>query len=334
VVTFTVNRKSSSTKGLTSFLFYFCQSTSLAVLSTGQPVEVLETIPTAEGYSHYWLVFKFPFQDATGRQLVGGVAVDVTARQRAEVEVYKALAKEKELSELKSHFISTTSHEFRTPLATILSSADMLELYGHKWDEFKKLEHLHRIQTAAEHMTQLLDNVLLVSKVEAGKLQIRPAPIDLAQFCCGLVEEMQLIAGNTHTINFISQGQCTNVCLDERLLRHILTNLLSNAIKYSPQGSTVEFNLVCSRVAAIFTIKDNGIGIPEADQAQLFQSFHRGSNVGTTSGTGLGLTIVKKSVDLHGGEIAVTSEVGAGTTFTITVPLNNWRGKDENDSGN
>jgi signal transduction histidine kinase len=113
------------------------------------------------------------------------------------------------------------------------------------------------------------------------------------------------------------------VCLDVTLLRHILTNLLSNAIKYSPQESTVEFNLVCDRVAAIFSIKDNGIGILEADQAQLFQSFYRGSNVGTTSGTGLGLAIVKKSVDLHGGEVTVTSAVGVGTMFTVTIPLNN-----------
>lgn len=294
----------------------------LAVISTEQPVEALETVPSSEGYSHYWLVFKFPFQDASGRRLVGGVAVDVTALQRAEAEVYKALAKEKELSELKSHFISTTSHEFRTPLATILSSADMLELYGYKWDESKKLEHLRRIQTAAEHMTELLDNVLLVSKAEAEKLQFKPAPMNLSQFCCDLVEEMQLIAGK-HAINFISQGQCTNVCLDVTLLRHILTNLLSNAIKYSPPESTVEFNLVCDRVAAIFSIKDNGIGILEADQAQLFQSFYRGSNVGTTSGTGLGLAIVKKSVDLHGGEVTLTSAVGVGTKFTVTIPLNN-----------
>ena len=197
----------------------------------------------------------------------------------------------------------------------------MLELYGYKWDESKKLEHLRRIQTAAEHMTELLDNVLLVSKAEAEKLQFKPAPMDLSQFCCNLVEEMQLIAG--HAINFISQGQCTNVCLDVTLLRHILTNLLSNAIKYSPPESTVEFNLVCDRVAAIFSIKDNGIGILEADQAQLFQSFYRGSNVGTTSGTGLGLAIVKKSVDLHGGEVTLISAVGVGTKFTVTIPLNN-----------
>lgn len=249
-----------------------------------------------------------PIQDDTGK--VTGVIIDfrdTTERQRAEVEIRKALAKEKELNELKSHFVSTTSHEFRTPLATILSSADMLEHYGHKWAEPKKIEHLHRIQTAAEGMTQLLDDVLLVSKAEAGKIEFKPAPLNLAKFCCDLAQEMQLIDDAKHTINFESLGKCTN-CLDERLLRHILTNLLSNALKYSPVGSTIQFNLVCDQVSAIFRIVDKGIGIPAADQGQLFQSFYRGSNVGTSSGTGLGLVIVKKSVDLHGGEIKVTSE--------------------------
>ena len=132
---------------------------------------------------------------------------------------------------------------------------------------------------------------------------------------------MQLIADSKNEIKFIAQAQCNNVCLDERLLRHILTNLLSNAIKYSPQGTAVEFQLECDGVALSFTVKDYGIGIPPADQSQLFQSFHRASNVGTTSGTGLGLSIVKKAVDVHGGEITFTSQVGVGTTFTVTIPL-------------
>ena len=276
-----------------------------------------------------------PIQDDTGK--VTGVVIDfrdITERQRAEIEIRKALAKEKELNELKSHFVSTTSHEFRTPLTTILSSADMLEHYGHKWAEQKKLAHLRRIQTAAETMTQLLDDVLLVSKAEAGKLEFKPVFLNLAKFCCDLAEEMQLIAGTEHTINFGSLGQCTNVCMDERILRHILTNLLSNAIKYSPIGSTVYFNLVCNQVSAIFHIIDKGIGIPVADQAQLFQSFYRGSNVGAISGTGLGLTVVKKSVDVHGGEIAFASEVGVGTTFTVNIPLNNWVSIDDNNFSN
>jgi len=243
---------------------------------------------------------------------------DITEIKQAEIEIRNALIKEKELNESKSQFICNTSHEFRTPLATILSSADLLEQYSHRWIESKKIEHLHRIQNATEHVVKLLDDVLLVNKAEIGRWEFKPALINLLDFCYGLVQEMQAIAGNKYTIKFINQGGHPVVYLDEKLLRHILTNLLSNAIKYSPQGGTIEFSVVCSEIAAIFTVKDNGIGIPEKDRKQLFQSFHRGSNVGATSGTGLGLTIVKEAVDIHGGEIAFTSV--EGTTFTVTLP--------------
>lgn len=235
------------------------------------------------------------------------------------VEMQIALDKEKELSELKSRFVSMASHEFRTPLATILSSAELIEHYSHKWSEEKKLTHLERIQTAVKHMTQLLNDVLLIGKAEAGKLEFKPTAIALTQFCNNLVEEIQLTASN-HTIAFCSQGEYTDTYMDEKLLRHILSNLLSNAIKYSPKASTVHFDLVCEQEKAVFCIQDQGIGIPVADQAQLFKSFHRASNVGTISGTGLGLAIVKKSVDLHGGNITVDSKVGVGTTFSVMLP--------------
>jgi PAS domain S-box-containing protein len=262
-----------------------------------------------------------PILDDQGK--VTGLVIDfrdITNLKQAEIEIRNALLKEKELNESKSQFICTTSHEFRTPLATILSSADLLEQYGHRWIEPKKLEHLHRIQNATEHMTKLLDDVLLVNKTELGRWEFEPNSLDLVNFCQDLVQNMQLIAGDSYNIKFMNQGVQNIVYLDEKLLRHILTNLLSNAIKYSPQGDTIEFSLVCNQIAAIFTIKDKGIGIPEKDREQLFQSFYRGSNVGATSGTGLGLTIVKEAVDIHGGEIAFTS-VGVGTTFTVTLPL-------------
>jgi signal transduction histidine kinase len=251
---------------------------------------------------------------------VMAIVRDITERKRAEEDIRKALEKEKELGELKSRFVTMASHEFRTPLATILSSTELLEHYSHKWGEEKKLKHLQRIQAAVKHMTELLNDVLVIGKAEAGKLEFQPTPLELAQFCRELVEEMQLPAGS-HTIAFRTQGQCTTACMDEKLLRHILSNLLSNAIKYSPQCGTVHFDLVCEQGKAVFRIKDDGIGIPVTEQAQLFNSFHRASNVGTISGTGLGLAIVKKSVDLHGGNIKVDSEVGFGTTFTATLPL-------------
>ncbi|WP_009630919.1 PAS domain S-box protein [Synechocystis sp. PCC 7509] len=261
--------------------------------------------------------------DSKGEVLgLEGFITDITKRKQAEEEIRSALAKEQELGELKSRFVTITSHEFRTPLSTILSSADILQRYHHKLSEEKKLYHLGCIQATVKNMTQLLNDVLLIGKAEAGKLECKPTPLELVQFCRNLVEEMQ-ITTNTHTISFHQQGECPTVGMDEKLLRHILGNLLSNAIKYSPSGGIVNFDLICEQQEAIFRVQDRGIGIPTADQANLFGSFHRATNVGTISGTGLGLAIVKKSVDLHGGNIAVNSEVGVGTTFIVTIPSNN-----------
>ena len=251
---------------------------------------------------------------------VMAIVRDITERKRAEADIRNALEKEKELNELKSRFVSMTSHEFRTPLTTILSSAELLQDFGSIWDEEKKLKHFLRIQTSVTHMTGLLNDVLLIGKAEAGKLEFKPTPLDLISFCRELTEEMELAAEN-HTIIFCSGGDCTNACMDEKLLRHILSNLLSNAIKYSPSGGTVKLELIGEQKTVMFHIQDRGIGIPQADLIQLFDSFHRASNVGTISGTGLGLAIVKKAVDLHNGQIFIKSEVGVGTTFTVKLPL-------------
>lgn len=246
---------------------------------------------------------------------------DITERKQAEEDIRKALEKEKELGKLKSQFISTASHEFRTPLAIILSSTELLQHYSHKWSEEKKLLHFQRIQTAIKQTTGLLDDVLLIGKTEAGSLKFKPRPLDLARYCRDLIEELQSTTA-THRINFGNQAHCSDAVMDAKLLRHILTNLLSNAIKYSPQGKIVYFDLICNQAEAIFQVRDEGIGIPEADQAKLFDLFHRAKNVGTISGTGLGLAIVKRSVDIHGGTISLESRVGAGTTFTVTLPSN------------
>lgn len=252
---------------------------------------------------------------------VMAIVRDITERKRVEQDIRHSLEKEKELSLLKSRFITTTSHEFRTPLTTILSSAELLQHYSNKWSEEKKLIHIQRIQSSVMHMTGLLNDVLLIGKAEAGKLEFSPTLIDISDFCRELVEAMQLTAGDRSIIFRNLTTGTTNYMMDEKLLRHILNNLLSNAIKYSPEGSTVNLDLICEQGEAIFRIQDRGIGIPEADRAQLFDSFYRSSNVGTISGTGLGLAIVKKSVDLHGGKITFESEIGVGTTFTVTLPL-------------
>ncbi len=246
---------------------------------------------------------------------------EIAERQRLEEELRNALAKEKELSDLKSNIISVVSHEYRTPLATILSSTELLQNYGEKWSEEKKQRHFQRIQSSVDHLTQLVSDVLLISKADVGKLEFNPIPLDLGLFCRELVEELQLTTKTQHKISFESFGFCKQAYLDERLLRQFLSNLLSNAIKYSPQGGNIQFDLLCNDETAIFRIQDSGIGIPPEEQAHLFEPFQRSSNVGTIPGTGLGLAIVKRCVELHGGQVGVESAVGVGSTFTIKLPM-------------
>ncbi|MBW4645912.1 MAG: PAS domain S-box protein [Goleter apudmare HA4340-LM2] len=253
-----------------------------------------------------------------------GIHTDITQRKQLEQELRIALEKEKELNELKSRFISMISHEFRTPLSTILSSSELLEHYRHKWTPEKQLTHLHRMQIAVKRMTEMLNDILFIGKVEAGILEYRPTSLDLVAYCRHLVEDVQLELKNQHPISFTSEFASLLCHMDEKLLRHILHNLLSNAIKYSPGNNTIQFTLTCQQERAAFAIQDQGIGIPQADIPHLFTSFYRAQNVGNIPGTGLGLAIVKNCVDIHKGEITVSSTMGVGTTFTVFLPLN-WQ---------
>jgi len=247
--------------------------------------------------------------------------VDITARKQAEEEIRRALEKEKELNELKSRFVAMTSHEFRTPLATILSSAELLEQYSARLPAEEKRELNENIRTAVERMTKMLDNVLIIGRAEAQMMEFKPAPTDLAAFCGDLAEEMRLAAGRGRALDYSYEGARGAVRIDEKLLRHVLVNLLSNAFKYSPQGGAVGFRVRVENGGAEFEIADRGIGIPPEDQPRLFETFHRARNVGSISGTGLGLAIVRKSVDLHGGSITFDSAPEQGTRFRVTIPL-------------
>ena len=254
---------------------------------------------------------------------VMAIVRDITERKQAEEDIRRTLEQEKKLNELKSRFVTMTSHEFRTPLTSILSSAELLEHYSHKWTPEKQLKYLSRIQSSVKHMTELLNDVLLLGKADAGQLKLNLTQIDLCQFCQELVEEMSL---STPTHQIIFNTDCSEAdeskvaCLDEKMLRHILHNLLSNAIKYSPQSDRVIFDLDCQPQQAVFKVRDFGIGVPPSEIGQLFDSFHRAENVGSIPGTGLGLPIVKRAVDMLGGAIDVDSQVNVGTTFTVTLP--------------
>ena len=240
--------------------------------------------------------------------------------QQTQEALTVALAQEKELSELKSRIITTISHEYRTPLTTIASSADLLEAYRYKWDDAKQLKHFQRIQDTVKHMTDLVNDVLFLNQAEFEKLSCNPTLLNIVAFFQELIDERQATIDDKHHLIFSTIGEDRQVLGDAKLLRQIFTNLLDNAIKYSPDGGTVSLTLTLEETQVIFSCLDEGIGIPVEDQQDLFKSFSRASNVGTIGGTGLGLAIVKKCVDLCSGQITVDSVVGSGTKFTVTLP--------------
>ncbi|MBD2667158.1 PAS fold family [Richelia sinica FACHB-800] len=280
-------------------------------------------ITTHTGETRYFQVVISPLVDTEGKvSQILGVANDITERKQAEQKISEALKQEKQLSELKSRFISMTSHEFRTPLAVISSSASILQQFSQKLQEEQKQKHLQCILTYVKHTTQLLDDILLINKAETGKLSFYPEPVDVVSFCQQLVEDVQLSATH-HQIIFFSQISTPIIAnLDKKLLRQILINLLGNGIKYSPEESQVIFNFSIEAENLVFSIEDKGMGILPQDQSQLFESFHRGANVGNIPGTGLGLAIVAKCIALHQGQITFTSQIGVGTTFTAYIPYN------------
>jgi signal transduction histidine kinase len=247
----------------------------------------------------------------------------LTVNQVLEVQVQERtdeLVKANEINQLKSEFVSM-SHDFRSPLTTIMLATGLLQNNDHQLTKEKKLNHFGLIRSAINDMARLLDEVLLISQADAGKLKCKHIPLDLEEFCAKVVEEAQLsIREKNLTLIFNCPKELGDSLWDESLLRHILVNLLTNAIKYSPVGSTVWFELIGQEKTVTFRIQDQGIGIPKEDQKQLFQPFYRANNVGIIPGTGLGLVIVKKCAETHGGQISLESEVGVGTTFTVTLP--------------
>lgn len=238
------------------------------------------------------------------------------------IELQRALAAERELGELKSNFVSMVSHEFRTPLGIIASSSQILERYFARLDEDARHEHLGAIGASVHRMAAMMENVLLLSRMDRSRMEFAPVELELDGFCRRLTDEMRSAASAALPITLeIAPDVPATIRADENLLRHILTNLLSNAVKYS--GSDTSARLTVSRAngALTFAVSDAGIGIPEEDRTHLFETFHRGSNVGQRPGTGLGLVIVKRCCDLHGASIDFTSQSGCGTTFTVTLPL-------------
>lgn len=246
--------------------------------------------------------------------------LEIEKKNSAEIQLKESLEKEMELSKLKSRFISTASHEFRTPLASILSSIELVQRYGHKWDDVKKNEHIERIKSSVGYLTKLMDDVINVNKANVGKIQFAPSLINLKSLINSVIEEHSL-SNKNHTFTFTFSPVSEEFVLDNKQLSIILSNLISNAIKYSFDGGNIEIDVSIKNNNIVISISDNGIGIPQNDIPLIFDSFHRASNVKEIRGTGLGLHIVKHAVDLHGGTISVDSKEGVGTTFIVTIPI-------------
>ncbi len=259
--------------------------------------------------------------DAGQPEYLACIVRDISERKRAEAELMQGIAREKELNELKSRFVSMVSHEFRTPLGIIMASAEILDAYVDRLPPEERQSNLRDIFEATRQMSHMMEEALLLGRVETGHMTFKPASLDLMVFCQRLVDEITSATNNRCPIRLSTPKELLEASADESLLRHIFTNLLSNAVKYSPAGSTVEFTLETRAQLAVFVVRDRGIGIPEEDARLIFQAFHRGRNVGDTPGTGLGMAIVKHCVELHGGKVAVESREGIGTAFIVALPL-------------
>ena len=255
-------------------------------------------------------------------QALGVVCIihDISQRKRMEQELRAALAKEIELNELKTRFVGMISHDVRTPLAVISSSTEILRSYYERLDEMVRTRHFDQISAQVDRMVALLNDVLTISRADSGTILFQPEDLDLDAYCQTLVEEFQSNASIPANLTFASSGEPLIVHADEKLLYQALTNLLNNAIKYSPEGGPIRLELASDAEHAILRVTDSGIGIPEEDLPHLFETFHRGSNVGEIQGTGLGMAIVKRSIEAHGGTMTCESQINVGTTFSIRLP--------------
>lgn len=234
--------------------------------------------------------------------------------------VEAAYQREKELNALKSRFVSMASHEFRTPLSTIMGSADLIARYTEGPGNEKVHKHVQRIRTKVRDLTSILNDFLSFERISQGDLPSEPEELDIVHLCIGLMEEMRGMAKAGQALEYDHRSDDRTIIIDRGMLLNSITNLVTNAIKYSPEGNPVLLSTTLERNTLRVQVVDHGIGIPEADQAHLFEPFFRAQNVLTIQGTGLGLHLVKRYLDLMGGSLTYTSTPGQGSTFTMLIP--------------
>jgi len=268
------------------------------------------------------MVYKASFGPEGGKpEGIAGLLVDISATKRTQEQMQKALEQQRELNEMKTNFISLASHELRTPLTAIYSSTELIEKYGRKWNEEKYLEHISRIKFSVDNLTDLMEDLLTLSRVDTGKIVFSPHSFNLHTFITNNVKSLESLKTNNHNLVVNIDLKNEYYILDDKLLKYIIQNLLSNALKYSPNGGEVKLEVFEDNNEINIVVEDQGMGISPEDMKSLYEPFHRGKNVALISGTGLGLSIVKEAVTLHNGEIKVTSEVNKGTRFEISLPI-------------
>jgi len=248
---------------------------------------------------------------------------EIEKEKKVEILLKESLAKEKELNELKTRFLSTTSHEFRTPLTSILSSMQLVQKYRKKWSDEQLDEHFIKVKYSVQNLTKLLDDVLTLSRSDSGKLTLSPRTLNLHKFILDLLKEVEHISTEKHEIIFNYSLKKDEYFLDPKLMNFILMNLMTNAIKYSPNGGKVELNISHYGNQIQMIVSDEGIGIPKEENDRLFEPFHRAMNTENIPGTGLGLSIVNLAVHMYNGKIDFQSELGKGTKFIVIIPSEN-----------
>lgn len=252
---------------------------------------------------------------------INALEKEVFVRKRAEDEARKALERERELNELKSKFVSIASHEFRTPLSTVLSSAALIEKYNERKEKEKVTKHVQRIKSSVNHLTSILNDFLSLGKLEEGKIDLVREPFSVPDFMTEVEEEIASTLKPGQKLAIDLHDMPGEIYSDARILRNIFFNLISNASKYSEAGTTIFITCKNEGTNLAFIVRDEGIGIPEEDQKHLFDRFFRASNAGNVQGTGLGLNIVRRYVELLGGTISFTSEYEKGSIFKVLIPL-------------
>lgn len=291
------------------------------VLETGRESLQEESYTDLLGKNRTVLTKKTLFTDESGRKFIVGTLSDITQLKEADRLLRESLEKEKQINSMKSDFVSMVSHEFRTPLTTILSSAQLIQQYSQEMKEGERDEIFRHIYKSVRKMISLLDDILLIGGTESGKTYCAPAKLNIRHFLNSIEKEIKL-ATKRENISFIIDSSLTGIYADEKLLNQIINNLLTNAVKYSFPEDKIICRFYNDREYYCFDIIDNGIGINEEDCAKIFEPFFRGSNTGEVKGTGLGLAIVKKSVELHSGIIKCVSRKDKGTSFTVKIPIN------------